>query len=295
MTGRLGLRLGAVAAAAVALVVGLPTAASAHPLGNFTVNRYSGVVVAPDAVTVDHVLDIAEIPTAQRAPSIDTTGDGTLSRGELADWARTACDGARTSLHLTVDGTRTPLTVSSAAAATSPGQAGLPVLRLDCRLSAPADVSARTSVVLEDGAAGDEVGWREMTARGDGTTLVRSDVATRSRSAVLTAYPKDLLTSPLDSAPHTSRSPPVARLAASEPDPRGADADPWHDRLTLAFESLLARTEGNPWLGASRCWPRWCSARRTPSPRATARRSWRSTCPAGATVRCARPRPWGRR
>ena len=61
---------------AVALLVGASAAASAHPLGNFTVNRYSGVVVAADAVTVDHVLDLAEIPTAQRTPAIDTDGDG---------------------------------------------------------------------------------------------------------------------------------------------------------------------------------------------------------------------------
>ena len=72
-------------------VVGLPAAASAHPLGNFTVNRYSGLVVATDAVTVDHVLDLAEIPTAQRSPAIDTDGDGSLSPAELAAWAATQC------------------------------------------------------------------------------------------------------------------------------------------------------------------------------------------------------------
>ena len=77
-------------AATVAVVVGLPGTASAHPLGNFTVNRYSGVVVSSDAITVDHVLDLAEIPTAQRTPAIDTDGDGSLSRAELGAWATAA-------------------------------------------------------------------------------------------------------------------------------------------------------------------------------------------------------------
>ncbi len=81
----------AVLVGTLALVVGLPGTASAHPLGNFTVNRYSGVVVATDAVTVDHVLDLAEIPTAQRQPAVDSSGDGTFSAGELSAWARAEC------------------------------------------------------------------------------------------------------------------------------------------------------------------------------------------------------------
>jgi ABC-type nickel/cobalt efflux system permease component RcnA len=252
MSRRSAVRLGAVAAAAVALVIGLPTAASAHPLGNFTVNRYSGVVVGTDTVTVQHVLDIAEIPTAQRSPRIDADGDGTLSRTELATWATTACDDARDSLQLTVAGSRAVLAVTSAAATTSPGQAGLPILRLDCRLRAPVTVTGRTTVELVDAAADDEVGWREMTARGDRTTLARSDVPTRSRSAVLRAYPKDLLSSPLDErAVHLTVTPGGPPLGASAYD--GATPAETltrgNDPLTLAFEGLLARTEGNAWLG----------------------------------------------
>jgi len=252
MSRRLGVRLGAVSAAVVALVIGLPTVASAHPLGNFTVNRFSGVVVGTDALTVDHVLDLAEIPTAQRTPRIDTDGDGSLTRTELSSWAAGACADAASSLHLTVAGRRLPLAVESAAARTLQGQAGLPTLRLECSLNAPAQVGARTSVRLVDAAADDEVGWREMTARGDGTTLVRSDVPTRTRSARLTAYPKDLLSSPLDQrALHLTVSPGGPRLAAGGDD-RTSPAQTLtrgNDRLTLAFEGLLARTEANPWLG----------------------------------------------
>jgi nickel/cobalt transporter (NicO) family protein len=62
-------------------------AASAHPLGNFTVNLYSGIHVVPGEIRIDYVVDMAEIPTFQEKPSIDTDGDGTMSAAELASWA----------------------------------------------------------------------------------------------------------------------------------------------------------------------------------------------------------------
>jgi hypothetical protein len=43
----------------------LPVAAAAHPLGNFTVNRFSRIEVAGPRLYVHYVLDLAEIPTFQ--------------------------------------------------------------------------------------------------------------------------------------------------------------------------------------------------------------------------------------
>ena len=62
-------------------------AASAHPLGNFTVNLYSGIHVVPGEIRIDYVVDMAEIPTFQEMPSIDTDGDGAVSTAEGAAWA----------------------------------------------------------------------------------------------------------------------------------------------------------------------------------------------------------------
>ena len=44
-----------------------PPAAAAHPLGNFTINRYSRVELSGDRLYVLYVLDMAEIPTFQQA------------------------------------------------------------------------------------------------------------------------------------------------------------------------------------------------------------------------------------
>src|SRR5204862_220601 len=43
----------------------LPAAASAHPLGNFTVNHFARVQVSGHTLYVRYVLDMAEIPTYQ--------------------------------------------------------------------------------------------------------------------------------------------------------------------------------------------------------------------------------------
>ena len=57
MGRRRSLRLLA-AALAVAAGVLVPASASAHPLGNFTINHYAGLTIAPDHVDLDVVIDI---------------------------------------------------------------------------------------------------------------------------------------------------------------------------------------------------------------------------------------------
>ena len=71
-------RTAAVLVATIGLVLALAGTASAHPLGNFTVNHYAGIELAGDRVYVRYVLDLAEIPTFQigddvRAPAFAAT------------------------------------------------------------------------------------------------------------------------------------------------------------------------------------------------------------------------------
>ena len=184
------LRAGTVVVAAVAVVTGVGAAAAiAHPLGNFTVNRYTGSLVSPDHVLLDHVLDFAEIPTAQ-------FGDQIKSLPELA--AR-ECDSERHNLAVTVAGDRVALRSLSARGSLGTGQANLPLLRVECLLRGdfPA-LRGSTDVTVVDTSAGRQIGWREMTARADKTTMVHSDVSTDTISARLSSYPRDLLSSPLD-------------------------------------------------------------------------------------------------
>jgi nickel/cobalt exporter len=188
----------AVVAGVIAVLVAWPVGgASAHPLGNFTINHYSGLHVSPDEIRVDYVIDMAEIPAFQEMEAIDADGDGKGSDAELDAWARAKAPEFADGLTLEVDGREQPLTVRGARAQLLPGQGGLQTLRFEGDFSAQA--SERGSLSYRDGNFADLIGWREITAVGqDGAVLVDSTVPTDSVSDALRSYPQDLLASPLD-------------------------------------------------------------------------------------------------
>lgn len=236
-------RLLAVAALTVGTSALLGGVASAHPLGNFTVNTYSGIQVAEHELRVDYVIDMAEIPTFQARAAVDTNGDGQLAGTEFEAYAASACKSSAGGMTAAVNGATVALAVDRSRAEQRPGQAGLPTMRVSCALSG-AVRGLRTGSVITyanhnfDG----RIGWHEVTAIGDGTTITSADVPARSTSARLTAYPKDLLKSPLDvrSArlvvrPGGPASGPVADRGPTSVLPRGVDA------ATTAFSAFVGR------------------------------------------------------
>ncbi|MEU7474137.1 nickel transporter [Streptomyces sp. NPDC044984] len=225
----------AVLTAACALALVPATTSSAHPLGNFTVNRYDGLVAAPGELRVHHVEDLAEIPAAQAGPDLERLGEGA--------WARQRCATAARESEVRVDGRTVPLTAGTARVRVRPGQAGLDTLRVECRLTAPLPGGETVGLRFRGAGASSGPGWREITARGDRTTLTASDVPTASPSGELTRYPEELLSSPADTRTAALRVRPGGpALAAEEADapasavlPRGAD------RWTRALDDLVAR------------------------------------------------------
>ncbi|MFF3939401.1 nickel transporter [Streptomyces phaeofaciens] len=235
---RLFATCGAVLTAGCALALIPSASASAHPLGNFTVNRYDGLVAAPGQLRVDHVEDLAEIPATQAKPDIERLGMG--------EWARRRCATAASGSEVTVDGRTVPLTAGAAEAVVRPGQAGLDTLRVECRLTAPLPADDTVSVTFHSAGASSGPGWREITARGDRTTLAASDVPKASVSDELSTYPKELLSSPADTATASLRVRPGGPALAEDDGrdapaasvlPRGAD------RWTRALDSLVARQD----------------------------------------------------
>ena len=136
--------------------------ASAHPLGNFTINRFARVEVAGDRVYVRYVVDMAEIPTLQHVP---------IRIGAL---------------RVTVDDRPVQLHVLRTALAHPPGAAGLHTTRFQAILAGPR-VAKRAAVSVDDRNYANRIGWKEIVLGAD----------TRSASDELRAYPKDLLRSPL--------------------------------------------------------------------------------------------------
>ena len=65
-----------------------PSPASAHPLGNFTINHLSQVRISSDRVEVHYILDQAEIPTFQERQRFDSDGSGAIEGPERRRAAR---------------------------------------------------------------------------------------------------------------------------------------------------------------------------------------------------------------
>ncbi|MBA2739872.1 MAG: High-affinity nickel-transporter [Nocardioidaceae bacterium] len=190
----------------VALTAAAP-AASAHPLGNFTVNTYNGLRVEPDAVAVRMIVDFAEIPTVRKLPAADEAGG--VSQAQATEFAAAECAQLAPGARLSVGGAVRALSVESSDLAFVPGAAGLKTMRLTCELRTEAGVeTAGRRIEYVDGNSLDRLGWREITAVGDGVVLTDSDVPTKSVSAELTAYPPDLLSSPLDARSASARAVP---------------------------------------------------------------------------------------
>jgi ABC-type nickel/cobalt efflux system permease component RcnA len=207
-------------AAVAGFLLMAPGAASAHPLGNFTVNTYAGLHLVPGEVRVEYVVDMAEIPTFQALPAIDTNHDGVGSSDELIAWAKGQAPQLVADLSLRVDGREAALAVGSSTATYRPGQGGLSCLRLEATFSAPVSGHSGSFSFTDRNFEG-HVGWREVTAVGeDGERVSGSSVPTRSISDALLSYPQDLLSSPLHVTSATARFAPGASVgSASVTDP----------------------------------------------------------------------------
>ena len=198
----------------IALLAALaaPVAASAHPLGNFTINRFSRIESAGHRAYVLYVLDLAEIPTYQA---------GTIDAGA---YAKRIAAGAR----LQLDGRRVTLMPVATALAHPKGAGGLHTTRLEVLLQGPR-VDHTANLAYTDTNYAGRIGWQEIVVGGQ----------TRSESDELRAYPKNLLQSPLDvtsvtGALHPASGPPpklTTGKALQAPD-RIADA---------GFSSLIGR------------------------------------------------------
>jgi nickel/cobalt transporter (NicO) family protein len=219
---RMLLRLAATATAASAAGLVLFTLASpaqAHPLGNFSVNQYLGLVLHPDRLDATAVVDIAEIPTLQQRPEVDTDADRTVSETERAAHATTMCAALAGAVEARIGDSRLEWRVASSSFEYRDGAGGLNVSRLSCALTAPAALGGDTTLSLTNGYLDDRIGWREITARGEGVGLVDPPVPATSVSDELRVYPEDLLTSALDVRSVNLRVTPGAGSGGAAPSP----------------------------------------------------------------------------
>lgn len=223
---------------AAAVVLGAATPASAHPLGNFTINRYARVEVSAGQVRVYYVLDEAEIPafSERHAVTANPTSFVRDRLRQIADHLRLLVDGRPQRLHVVASSLDRP-----------PGQGGLTTLRVAAVYAAPLPVGGATAkhrLQFSDENEPDRIGWREIVvvARGD-AELTRSNAPNRDVSDELRHYPGDLIQAPLDLRSASAVFVPGTETVAAMPVPRSA---PPPSRTGGAFADLITRQRVNP-------------------------------------------------
>jgi len=214
---------------ALAALLLVPSAASAHPLGNFTVNHLSRVAISDDRIDVVYILDQAEIPTFQERD---------VPSAELLESKRAE---VRERLVLTVDGKTVPLEdAEEPKLATLPGQGGLETLRLELRLRAAVDDPGR--VELRDETFANRQGLRAIVSEPGEGTAVRTDAPSGDPTDTLRRYPENILESPIDqrSATFTVESGNGTLAAPESPEGETSTTRSGSDGFAGVFESASA-------------------------------------------------------
>src|ERR1041384_4380548 len=87
--------------------------AFAHPLGNFTINHYAGLRVSKDSISIDYVLDMAEIPAFQEITAFDKNGNGQPDSSEADAYHAAKCTSLQPDLSLLLNNKALNLTLES--------------------------------------------------------------------------------------------------------------------------------------------------------------------------------------
>ncbi|MGI9018226.1 MAG: nickel/cobalt transporter [Euzebya sp.] len=166
----------------LALMVMRAPAAMAHPLGNFTTNTSATILPADPQTQVVYVLDLAEIPTQQTGSDIDEAGGP-------QGWAQQECVRIAAAQSLDINEQARELTAQAAAITFPDGQAGLKTLRLTCSLTAQtAGLANPSALTYTDDYTSGRIGWREIIAAPNNSTIVSADVPSVSSTDQLRTY-----------------------------------------------------------------------------------------------------------
>ncbi|MFI7239062.1 nickel/cobalt transporter [Streptomyces cyaneofuscatus] len=236
------------AATALAVLAGVASAptATAHPLGNFSVNHHTGLVLRLDRIEARIVVDRAEISALQERPAVDADDDGEVSADESRVYAEKTCSELSGQLHLSAGGVRADWKQSSATLAYERGEAGLETSRLTCDLITSADLTGPADIRAETSYDTTRVGWHEVTATGQDVRITRTDVPAASATRELRQYPQDPLASPLDQRSAALRSEPgqgSVALPVVGGFPGAGVIGTAFAKVTGAFDSLVGARE----------------------------------------------------
>src|SRR5215470_12626932 len=179
-------------------LLALPSGTLAHPMGNFSINHYSGIRIEQNFVELRYLIDMAEIPTFQELQqnNIVAQSENPHVRAYLAARA----ESFRENLFLAINRRPLALEIESKDILFTPGAGQLPtmkiglVLRVNLQETQLADVN---DLRYSDTNFPGHAGWKEVVATsGTQIEILASSVPAQDRSTQRTNYPTDLLSSP---------------------------------------------------------------------------------------------------
>ncbi|MER7681431.1 nickel transporter [Streptomyces sp. NPDC096934] len=222
------------------------SAAPAHPLGNFTVNYHTGLILHPDHTDAKVIVDRAEISTLQEHTRVDSDHDGAVTPTEARAYARASCPILGRQLHATVAGAAVNWRMISSGLTYESGEAGLNTSRLTCAYTTPTDLSRPSDIGIRTSYDTRRIGWREITVQGDDVRVTGSGLPTISPTDELRHYPRDPATSPLNQRTahmHTTPGP----GSTGESSRTGLPGTSWLSRIlsktSAVFDSLVGAHE----------------------------------------------------
>jgi nickel/cobalt transporter (NicO) family protein len=187
-------RFALLTAVAVCFLLALPGTASAHPMGNFSINRFAAIQIASGPVRVLYIVDMAEIPTFQELSNLGADPSGQLTAAQRSSYLPRQARSLAAGLNIHFAGRAVALRLRADDLIFPPGAGGLPTERLyfvfESRLSrVPGTLS------YQDNNFAGRAGWKEIITPGGGSRTL-SSTPSISRSRDLTEYPTSTSNSP---------------------------------------------------------------------------------------------------
>ena len=196
--------------------------ATAHPMGNFSVNHYARLEPGAKGLIITYVLDLAELPTVELIQSwgVERTSPLAVMEAQAGAQARQWA----ANLKVTENGKRLLGILQSTQLAVEAGAGGIPLYRISTQIRYLAHGG---KIEFEDDNYPTRAGWREIVVRPSaGGHLVGASVGSEDRSEALTLYPKDQEKAPPQDSKASLEWNPVAAPVIISTLPKSGDAVP---------------------------------------------------------------------
>src|SRR5437868_3695982 len=180
----------------VAMLLSIAVPVIAHPMGNFSVNHYSGITLTRAQIELLYIIDMAEIPTFQELQAAGLKADP--RDPHISTYLTAKADEFWRGITLKLDGRPLELECAERQVIFPPGAGGLPTMKFGftCRAPLTRLTFSRHRLEYHDDNFPGRAGWKEVIVHGDPALQLISNVPAKDRSAELSNYPTDLLNSP---------------------------------------------------------------------------------------------------